>query len=652
MNYRYLILLHTLVMCFFLSCHKSTLSTKEELHILTIDGEQIPTSEFKFAYEKNRKKDSTLYQEQSVRDYLELFTNFKLKVKDAEYLQMDTGQSFIKELENYKKQLARPYMSDEAYIQELVEEAYNRKKEEIRASHILLKLAADAMPVDTLAVYQKINAIRDSILNNTLDFEAAALKYSQDPSVKVNKGDLGYFSVLRMVYSFETACYNTPKGKVSDIVRTSYGYHILKVFDRRKAKGMITTKHIMTSQKSEQANEKINEVYAKLLKGADWDSMCKEYSEHGATKQNGGLLKPFSTGGIGSQAFEDAAYALVNEGDFSKPVKTQFGYHIIKLVKRDSLQSFEQSKEELTKKIKKNERSQLAKQKLAQKLIAQNGCKESGIHQEQATITEVDSLLHGKHWIVETHSNQKDKELFTIGDSSYTLRSFYRFISTQKNSVKQKNTSFAIEQLYKQFKNDQLIAYEMEQLPKKHPEYRRIVKEYREGIMLFDLMNKKVWKKATEDTLALKSFYQDHIQNYYYKQRANTLVYTTKDKQYIEKLIQWYASGKSKEQIDQLLQEDNTLAISVEELVYEQGHSKTPQSFVFEQRNQRINDHQQYQYIVVEALLPPSPKEFKKVKGIVISDYQKQLEKEWIQALRSKYDVVINEASVQQLIKK
>ncbi len=653
MNYRHLILWHAFMVCLFVSCHKSsTVSTKQESYILTIDGNQIPTSEFKYAYEKNRKKDSTFYQEQSIREYLELFTNFKLKVKDAAFLQMDTGQTFIKELESYKKQLARPYMSDEAYIEELVKEAFNRNQEEIKASHILLKIAEDAIPADTLAVYQKISAIRDSILNNTIDFEAAALKYSQDPSVKVNKGDLGYFSALRMVYSFETACYNTPTGQVSDIVRTSYGYHILKVFDRRKAKGMITTRHIMTSQKNKQANQKINEAYAKLLTGADWDSVCKEYSEHGATKQNGGLLKPFSTGGIGSQAFEDAAYALAQEGDFSKPIKTQFGYHIIKLVKKDPLQTFEQAKEELTTKIKKNERSQLAKQKLAQKLIAQNGCTESGIHQQQATITEIDSILHGKHWIVETHSTLRDKELFVIGDSSYTLHSFYRFILTKKNSFKQKKAAFAIEQLYNQFKNDQLIAYEMSQLPKKHPEYRRIVKEYKEGIMLFDLMNQKVWKKATDDTSALKSYYQEHIQNYNYKQRAKTLVYASKDKQSIEKIKQLHTSGKTKEQIDLWLDENKTLSISVEEYVYEQGHSKTPPAFVFEKRPQLIKEQQQYLYILVEELLPPSTKEFKKVKGIVISDYQKQLEKEWVQALRSKYHVLINEASVQQLIKK
>lgn len=638
-------------MIFTFSCNKKALEKKQDAVIITIDDLPIHASEFRYAYEKNRKKDSSLYQEESIREYLELFTNFKLKVKDAEALQMDTNPSFIKELENYKQQLARPYLSDEEYIEELVNEAYNRKKEEIKASHILLKVASDASSQDTLKLYQKIAAIRDSIMHGSLTFEQAALKYSEDPSVKINKGNLGYFSVLRMVYAFESACYNTPKGQISKIVRTSYGYHILKVFDRRKAKGQITVKHIMTSKDNKQANEKINTIYTKLIEGADWDQLCKESSEHGATKLNGGLLKPFTTGGIGSHEFETAAYALQHNGDFSKPVKTQYGYHIIKLIKKDSLQSFEESKEELTKKIKKNERSQLAKEKMVNKLIEQNGIEEFALYEDKAVLNELDSLVHSSKWNIDTDSKIKEKTVFMIGDSSYPIRSFYQFVLSQKNSFKQKDFQLRTKQLYNQFKNNQIIAYEMEQLPKKHPEYKRIVNEYREGIMLFDLMNKKVWKKANSDTVALKQYYEDHIQNYFYKQRAEVIRYTSTTKKMIEKITSLYAEGKTTEEVNEFMK-TTSQDLRSEKIIYEKDHKDTPEEFVFEQKDQLISHKEGYKYIKVEKILAPSKKEFKKVKGLVISDYQKDLEKNWIAQLRDKHTVQVNEVTVQQLIKK
>jgi peptidyl-prolyl cis-trans isomerase SurA len=319
--------------------------------LLTIAGTPVSKDEFEKVYRKNNQKLDS-YDMKDLREYLELYINYKLKVKEAESLKLDTGITFINELKGYRKQLAQPYMSDKEVTDALIKEAYERLQKDVRASHILINLAPDALPKDTLEVYNRALKIRDMISRGA-DFEKVARDSSNDPSAKDNGGDLGYFTGMQMVYPFETAAYNTKPGNLSMPVRTKFGYHIIKVHDIREAQGEIKVAHIMVklgSDASENyaatAKNKIDEIYSKLKSGEQFEDLAIKYSDDKGSAKNGGQLPPFGTGRMVPE-FEKAAFDLKKDNDISVPVKTSYGWHIIKRLEKKDVPSFEQKKNEI-----------------------------------------------------------------------------------------------------------------------------------------------------------------------------------------------------------------------------------------------------------------------------------------------------------------
>ena len=343
----------------------SSAQEKKDPTILTIAGENIPKSEFERVFKKNNNKDST-YDRKSIDDYLQLYINYKLKVKEALELGMDTVKTFIDELGGYRKQLAQPYLVDKQVGENLLHEAYDRMKADVKASHILIKCDPNALPKDTTDAYNKAMKIRTEIVKGA-DFVKTAKKYSEDPSVKDNDGDLGFFTSLQMVYPFESACYNLKPGEISMPVRTRFGYHIIKVTETRPAQGEVKVAHIMIKagaavnhDDSAKAVQKINEIYSKLKAGESFEDLAKQFSEDQSTAKSGGLLPAFGTGRMVPE-FEKAAFALKKTGDFSEPVKTTSGWYIIKLVERKGIGSYEEVQSELKQRIQKDSRSELSK---------------------------------------------------------------------------------------------------------------------------------------------------------------------------------------------------------------------------------------------------------------------------------------------------
>ncbi len=291
--------------------------TKDSV-LLNVAGNNITKAEFERVYYKNNNKENS-NDEKSVREYLDLYINYKLKVKEAEALKMDTAQAFIDELAGYRKQLAQPYLTDKDVNDNLIKEAYDRLQKDVKASHILLKLNPDALPKDTLAAYNRIMKIREKLLKGA-DFAKMARDSSEDPSAKENSGDLGYFTGMQMVYPFETAAYTTKVGQISMPVRTRFGYHLIKVDDIRPAVGEIHAAHIMircTSTDADsiqkEAKRKIDEINGKLKAGAKFEDMVTQYSDDKGSVSNGGILPWFGTGKMVPE-FEKAAFALKKEG--------------------------------------------------------------------------------------------------------------------------------------------------------------------------------------------------------------------------------------------------------------------------------------------------------------------------------------------------
>src|SRR5690554_3117785 len=358
---------------------------KSDPVIITVNDQHITKSDFLRAYLKNN--DNPKYDKESLDEYLDLYIKFKLKVAEAEALGYDTLPDLIKELNSHKDQLSHPYLIDTAKSNELINEAYERMQSEVRASHILVSVKPDASPSDTLKAYNKALELKKRI-DNGEDFADVAAE-SDDPSAKTNKGDLGYFTAFQMVYPFETAAYTTPVGEISMPIRSSFGYHIIKVIDKRKARGTITTAHIMIVSKKtdarseiENAEKKINEIYEKLQQGEEFEKLARLYSDDSGSKSRGGQLMPFGSGTNQRMVteFEDAAFALKNDGDYSEPFSTDYGLHIVKRLDFSPLGTLKELEPQIKQKITQGDRSKISEKTFISRLKEENSFKRSEEH--------------------------------------------------------------------------------------------------------------------------------------------------------------------------------------------------------------------------------------------------------------------------------
>ncbi|MBT6439424.1 MAG: peptidylprolyl isomerase, partial [Flavobacteriales bacterium] len=370
-----------LVVMFFLGT--ALLAQKGEDILMTIGGDPVSIGEFENIYNKNNSNLQD-QNEQSLDDYVDLFINFKLKVKEATVLKMDTDKAFINELAGYRKQLAKPYLEDREITEQLIKEAYDRMKFDVKAKHILVVVPSDATPADTMKAYARIKVLRQKATKKNSDFEKI-MRESKTPDKAKDKEviaeDLGYFTAFQMVYNFETAAFNTPVGEVSKVIRTRFGYHILKVYDKRESRGEIKAAHIMvstpkamTADQAVQKKAKIDEIYGKLKAGEDFKQLAKLYSEDKGSAKRGGELPWFGSGRM-VEEFETAAFALKADGDIAAPINTKYGWHIIKRVERKETKSFEDSENEIKNKIAKDGRSTKSKSSLIAKIKADGGYK-------------------------------------------------------------------------------------------------------------------------------------------------------------------------------------------------------------------------------------------------------------------------------------
>ena len=345
---------------------------KNDPVILTVEKENVTLSEFEAVYNKNNNVSANVEQK-TPAEYMELFINYKLKVKEAEALGLDTVESYKQELQGYLKQLSDPYLVDKQYTEDMVREAYDRLQYDVKASHVLIRVEEDASPEDTLKAYKKITEIYNKAKAGA-DFGDLAIKNSEDPSAKQNRGELGYFTAFRMVYPFESAAYNTPVGSVSKPVRTSFGYHILKVEDKRPEIGEIRAAHIMVASKAGDgkdlqinAEKKINEIYERVLAGEDFGQLARMYSDDNGSKGRGGELPWFGSGRMVAE-FENAAFALDSNGAISKPVRSQYGWHIIKRLDKKNIGSYEDEYKRLKSRVEKDRRGEGSKESLVKKI--------------------------------------------------------------------------------------------------------------------------------------------------------------------------------------------------------------------------------------------------------------------------------------------
>jgi peptidyl-prolyl cis-trans isomerase SurA len=651
-----------LVLILLITCSSFAQSKKDKV-LFTIEGEPTYVSEFSRVYKKNLdiidEKD-----QKEIEEYFDLFLEYKLKIKEAQNLNLDEKDAYKKELAGYRKQLSRNYLTDENATEQLVKEAYDRLQKEVKASHILIKVDAAASPQDTLQAYNKIINIRKSIINGA-DFGEMAVKYSDDPSAKgnknipANKGDLGYFSAFRMVYPFESAAFNTKVGEISMPIRTQFGYHIIKTEDIRPNVGEITVAHILLlnvkdQEGKEDPEQKIKDIYSQIQDGADFGKLAKRYSEDRSSGVNNGMLPKFGRGRIRSKAFEEVAFSLQEPNEISKPFQSEFGWHIVQLISKHAMKSFEEERASLERKIKNDKRASVINSSILKKInklytIDENPNARADFY------AIADATFFSRNWKVPTDEAFINKKIFSIKDKEVTYGDFATFLLKVRPRIMTKNPdnkSF-INKYYQEFKDGQLLSFYEQDLENVNEDFAAIYGEYRDGLLLFDLMQSQVWEKAKSDTLGLEKFYNTHKEDYKWKNRVEAVIASCTEKSSAEKVQQLLKEGKSLDEIKTIINKDSKVSVIFSPGLYEEGHRNLPKDFTFKKGVSKIfNDGTtDFTIVSVNEIIPADYKKLSEIKGKVISDYQVFLEKEWVASLRKNYKVKINKKTYRRLEK-
>lgn len=520
-------------------CTTTKKNDSKEPVIATLGSQPVSSSEFRYVYEKNNAGNEDAYTRESVTDYLNLYTNFKLKVMEAESRGLDTTTAFKRELEGYKEQLAQPYLTEKSVTDQLVREAYDRLQKEVNASHILISLSPDAAPEDTLAAYNKVMELRQRIANGE-DFGKLAKEFSQDPSAAENEGNLGYFTAMQMVYPFEDAAYKTSPGQLSMPVRSRFGYHLIKVNDVRPARGEVKVAHIMVRTSpgmpkadSLAAKQRIDAIYKRVQRNENWDKLVAEFSEDANSISNGGELPWFGTGRM-IPSFEEAAFGLQKEGDIAQPVNTPYGWHIIKLIDKRGLPPYENLEQNLRNKIAKDSRSELNKAAFLKRIKAENNFTEQASTKTAALSKANDDLLQAK-WTYDEDDKALKQTLFTIQGEEYLVGDFYEYVKDAQKPRATSTPAHTMNLLYNDFVEKSLVEYEKANLENKYTDYRMLVKEYHDGILLFQLMDEKVWSKAIEDSTGLQTFFEANKEKYKWGPRVQATVISAANKELLQK---------------------------------------------------------------------------------------------------------------------
>jgi len=649
-----------------LSIFTSSYAQKDNEVLLSVGDEKFTVGEFKYVFNKNNSEDKVI-KKADVDEYLDLYINFRLKVKQAEDLGLDTLKSFVSELSGYRKQLAKPYLTDKSVTEELLKEAYERRKYAIRASHIMVAVPENVAENDKKSI-EAIKKLKDikSKIENGADFAEMAIEHSDDPSArdmpaqgnqpprKGNGGDLGYFTAFYMVYPFENAAYNTEVGEISDVIRTQFGYHIIKVVDRIENPGKIHCAHINikvddfdNKQELAEKERKANEIYEQITNGdMSFEMAAKRFSDDRGSRDKGGELPIFEVNKMVPEFVEGVA--KLDKDEVSKPVLTQYGFHIIKLLDNFEQKSYEDSKAELNRLVARDSRSNKSKSAALEAFKKEFSFKEYKKNLEKFYDC-VDSSIFKRNWKAEYASNCK-KNLFKLDGNKYTQQDFAKYLEKQQKKFGEGTKKYFINQTYDQWLSEIVFDYKDKMLEKQYPEFRMLMKEYHDGILLFNISDKKVWGKAVNDSTGLEAFYEENKQNYMWDERVHADVWSAKNDSIAAIAREMIKKGIPNDSIARTLNNNSSLNVSYQTSKFLDGANE----FV-DNANKKIGLSENIEkenviiFVNVLEILPAQPKELSEARGLITADYQNQLEKEWMKELKSNYQVKVNKEILEKI---
>ena len=635
---------------------------KEDPVLFSVAGAPVHASEFEYIYNKTNGKNAD-YTRESLQEYLDLYVKFKLKVKRAKEMKLDTITQLKEELDGYRKQLADSYLINKEVTERLVREAYDRSRQDVEISHILFLVSPEASPADSLAAFRKAQAAKRQLDAGEETFANLAVKISEDKSAPKNNGRVGFLNVPfpNGFYALETAAYTLPLNKVSDPVRTTAGYHLIVVHSRRPARGEIEVAQILIRKDEretmEAAEGMIRALYDRLKAGESFEVICRQSSDDRKTADKGGYLGFFGINRF-EAPFEEAAFALAKDGDYSEPVETSVGWHIIKRISYKEPAGYDLARPQLEARIKRDGRFELARKGMIADIKRNNGFKETPATLDRFAQTLSDTFFTFR-W-KPSGANAKDV-LFTLGNQRVTLQDFNAYLgdaARERMRLRETPIPDAVQTLYNAFVEQRCMTFEERQLEQKYPDFRSLIREYEEGILLFEATRIEVWDKAAQDSVGLEQFFQTIRGKYRWNDRAEVTKYVV-DALNMNQMepLRAFVKMNPKESALAKFNTGDKPPIQAETFVIERD--KSPEGLDLrewatgEVSSPKVDRNtNQFYFLKVEKVIPATPKELSEARGYIVADYQDFLEQQWVEALRKAYEVKVNQTVLEKLIRK
>jgi peptidyl-prolyl cis-trans isomerase SurA len=631
----------------------SFISQIKAQELMTIGKEKVNVDEFLRIYQKNNQS-ATTYSEKEINDYLELFTLFKMKLQEARRMRLDTLSAIKEDYQKYLEQLIQNHFVDKNYIENIWKAQYENMKYDVKVAHIMVKCAPNALPADTIIAYNKISYLAKQV--NKDNFSKLASENSEDPSSAPKGGMLGFITAFMTFPEFEQPCFATPVGGISQIFRTQYGYHILHILEKRPARGRIKVAHIYLkkSDKKEEAEKKMQEAYKLVTaKKISFEDAVAKYSEDASTKDMKGELQEF---GVSEMVidFEEQCFALKNPGDISKPFMTEYGWHMVKLIEKKPIKSFEDSKEYISQRMARDPRINNLKGVAYSRMIEKYKLVEFPQNLMNFSTPLNDTFFMMKNWVLKPAKGAEASPLFSFAGKSFSLKDFTDFVNLNYKTASSRTKKDALDAMYAAYREKMIWETTASRLMQEDKQFSNLESEYMNGLLIFEIMDREVWKKAVADTIGSKKMYEEVKNNYWYKERVMLEgIKTTKPD-----LLKTYTVSLN--------------TISAKALYESIKKSKDSNDFVYYERTvergdfAEIDNAMDAKAIVVKFTeddksavlakivknLSPTIKPYQEIRGRVQNLYQNKLEKEWGASLRAKYPVKITIAELNKIIKK
>lgn len=633
--------------------------------VMNIGGKDVTRSEFLYFYNKNASQEAA--EEKSFDEYVDLFVNYKLKVREAESRGVDTTQAYIDELAGYRQQLIEPYMTTENWLDAAVDEVLERQKTEVYAAHILFEARAEATPEKVAEALRKLDECQKQLAAGA-DFDSLARAVSEDPSARQNGGDLGYFSTMRMVYPFEEAAFTTPVGETS-VCRSSFGYHLVKVLDKRPSRGEVKVAHIMRSfprtmapsQAREVTKQVIDSAYQVLKSGTrTFAEVCADVSDDVYTAKKGGEYNWINSAANFPKEWLDTAFRL-EKGEVSEPFTTDFGWHIMTCIdKRDAAPVTDELRADLAKRLEHDtDRKSAALRKKLELWAAEEHLQWN--EKMRAAVMQVlaDTALTKE--VLEARTAKLKKPLLMFADQKFAVAQFVSWLNEKWSAEDFRLTD--ANQTLTDWSNALLTQYEDEHLAEKNAEFGNLYREYHDGLMLFDVASKEVWDKAAADTVGLEKYFEENREKYNWESPRfkGAFIECVDDEALIAKLREIYSSTDSYKVAAERVRAEvlpDTLytpdpkhpRFHIVNGLYAPGDNATVDRDELKIEGAEVKPRSTMPcQMTFGRVLQNGPEEVGDVRGAVVTDYQNELEQAWVAVLRNKFKVVLYQAELDKL---